>query len=82
MKEEAKLAASFSLLSKTKVKEEGDTKTANPSFDIDGKLAPLTIFLRERFQALKQNKIYTILFIYLLTDKGKEISGHIDLNQR
>ena len=42
----------------------------------------LTNLIRERYQSIVDGSLNSVLFIHLTSDKGSEISGHIDLTHR
>ena len=55
--------------------------------DLDEKIADnndcaLVKLIRDRYRMLVDNSVNTLLFIIVKCDKGGELSGHIDLNQR
>ena len=42
----------------------------------------MSTFIQDRYRSILENSVNTLLFIIVKSDKGIEMSGHIDLNQR
>ena len=42
----------------------------------------MSTFIQDRYRSILENTVNTLLFIIVKSDKGIEMSGHIDLNQR
>ena len=84
MKEELAMTQGFGIRKSKKKRQivtvKTDTEVDNS--EGDGNKNPITTFIRDRYRNLLDNHLNTVIFIIFKSDKGLEVSGHIDLNQR
>ena len=97
MKEELALTQGFGIKKSKKKRQCKDTLKSDAEVDKADKVTTdavdenvegdddnnlITKFIRDRYRNLLDNALNTVIFIILKSDKGLELSGHIDLNQR